>query len=52
MKLYVSNIVESYKDSIIGHLVNSGTSDFSLNMVQCWRACTVYEKNRDLSMVM
>ena len=35
MKLYVYDTEESYKDTIIGHLGNSGTSDLSLNIVKC-----------------
>ena len=41
MKIYVSNIEESYKDTIIGHLVNSGIADLLLHIVQCWRAYAV-----------
>ena len=52
MKLYVSNIEESYKGTIIGLLVNPGTSDLLLNIVQCWRACSVNEENRALPMVL
>ena len=37
-KLYVSDIEEYYKDTIFGHLGNSGTSDLILHIVQCWRA--------------
>ena len=29
MKIYVSEIAESYKEKIIGHLVNAGTADFT-----------------------
>ena len=43
MKLYVSDIEESYKDTIIGNLGNSGTEDLLLQIVQCWRACAVNE---------
>ena len=52
MKLYVSDIEESYKDTIIGHLGNSGTSDLLLQMVQCWRECKVDVENQYLSMVL
>ena len=52
MKLYVSDIVESYKDSIIGNLVNSGTADLLLHIVQCWNACVVDEENKYLPIVM
>ena len=50
-KLYLSNIVESYKDSIIGHFGNSGTADLLLHIVQCWSAYAFYEYNRSLPMV-
>ena len=50
MKLYVFAIEESYKDTIIGHLVNSGTSDLLLHILHCWRACAVNEENWDLAM--
>ena len=43
MKLYVYDIEESYKDTIIGNLENSGTADLLLHIVQCWRACAVNE---------
>ena len=43
MKLYVFDIEESYKDTIIGRLVNPVTEDLLLHMVQCWRACVVDE---------
>ena len=33
MKLYVSDIEESYKDKIIGHMVNSSTTDSLLHIV-------------------
>ena len=34
MKLYVSDIVQSYKDIIMGHLGNVGTEDLLLHVVQ------------------
>ena len=43
MKLYVSNIEESYKDTSIDHLLNSGKEDSLLHMVNYWRACEVNE---------
>ena len=43
MNLYVSDIEESYKDTIISHLVNSGTVDLLLQIVQCRYACAVDE---------
>ena len=45
MKLYVSDIEELYKDTIINHLVNSDTVDLLLHIVQCWRGCAVNEEN-------
>ena len=48
MKLYVSDILESYKYTIIGNLVNSGTVDLLLNLVQCWRECAANEENQTL----
>ena len=35
MNIYVSNIVESYKGTIVGQLVNAGTLYLLLNIVQC-----------------
>ena len=52
MKLYVFDIEESYKDTIIGHLLNSGTADLLLHIVRCWRACAVGEEKQVLSMVL
>ena len=43
MKLYVSNIAESYKDTIIGHLVN---------LVIAQRAYVVDKENQPLPMVL
>ena len=51
-KLYVSNAVESYKCTIIGHLGNAGTSCLLFRIVQCWRACAVDKENWALPMVM
>ena len=41
MIFFVLNIVESYKDTIIGHLRNTGTADLLPRIVQCWRVCTI-----------
>ena len=43
MKLYVSDIEELYRDTIIGHLINSGTAYLLLRIVECWSACAVDE---------
>ena len=40
MNIYVSNIDKSYKDTIIGNIVNSGTEYLLLHIVQYCRACT------------
>ena len=52
MKLYLPDIKESYKDTIIGHLRNSGTTDLLLRIVQYLRACAVDEEKRALPMVL
>ena len=51
MNIDVSNIVESYKDTIIGHLGNAGTSYLLPHIVQCWCACAVDKNNWDLHIV-
>ena len=43
MKLYVSDIEESYKGTIIGHLGNSVTANLLLHMVHFLSACAVTE---------
>ena len=48
----MSDIEESYKDTIIGHLGNSGTAYLLLHTVQCWRACAVDEENWNLPMIL
>ena len=48
----MSDIEESYKDTIIGHLGNSGTADLLLHTVKCWHACAVNEENQALYMVL
>ena len=45
MKLYVSDIVEPYKDSIIGCLGNSGTAYLLLHILQSRIECAVEERN-------
>ena len=52
MKLYVSNTEESYKDTIIDHMGNSGTADLLLHIVQCWCVCKVDEEKRALFVVL
>ena len=52
MKIYVSCSVESYKDKIIGHLVNTLTVDLFLHSVQCQNACTVDEENPNIPVVL
>ena len=52
MKLYLCDIEESYKDTIIVHLGNAGTADLLLGILQCWCTCTVNVENSDLPMVL
>ena len=51
MKVHVSDIEESYKDTIIGYLGNSGTDDLLLHIVQCWHVCVVNEEKWSTLMV-
>ena len=44
MKLYVSDIEEPYKDTIIFHFGNLGTSDLLLDIVQFWHECAAVEQ--------
>ena len=39
MNIYVSDIEESYKDTIIGHLGDSETVGALLHIVKCWSEC-------------
>ena len=48
----MSDIEASYKDTIIGNLVNSGIAYLLLHPVQCWSACEFYEENKALSFVL
>ena len=48
----MSDIEESYKDTIISHIEYSVTSDLLLHIVQCWIACEVNKENQDLPMVL
>ena len=41
----MSNIEESYKDTIIGHMGNSGISNLLSHILQCRRECSVNEEN-------
>ena len=43
--------MESYKDSVIGHLGNLGTVYLLLHIVKCWHAYAFYEDNWVLHMV-
>ena len=52
MKLYVSDIAESYNNTIICHLGNLVTKYLLLHILQCWHACEVDKYNCDLSMVL
>ena len=48
----MSDIVESYKDTIISNLGNAGTSYLLLHIVQCCRACAVDKDNQALPMAL
>ena len=52
IKLYVSDVEESYRGTIIVNMANSGKLDLSLHIVQCWRACVVNEENQYLTLVL
>ena len=52
MKLYVSNIDESYKDTIIENLGNSGIADLILHILQCWCIFIVDELKLDIPIVL
>ena len=52
IKLYVANIEESYKDTIIGHLVISYIAYLLLYIVQYFPKCSVNEEKWDLTMVL
>ena len=43
MNLYVSDIEESYKETIINHMLGSGAADLLLHIVQCCHAFVVIE---------
>ena len=48
----MSDIEESYKNTIVGHLVNSGTEDLLLHIVQCWREFSFNEEKLKLPIFM
>ena len=52
MSSYVSDIMESYKDTIIGYLGNIDTADFLPHILQFWRACAVDKENQALPVVL
>ena len=52
MKLYVSDIEESFKDTIIVNMGNLGTAYLLLHIVQCWGACADNEGNQALPLVL
>ena len=53
MKIYVSDIVELYKDMVIFPLVNSSTIYLSLHIVQCWHTCVLNnEQTRYLPVIL
>ena len=52
MKLFVSGIVESYRDKSIGHLRNLGKTNLLLHIVQCWHVFEVDKENWGLTIVL
>ena len=48
----MSDVVELYRNTIIGHLINAGTPDLLLLMIQCWRVYKVGKENQSLHMVL
>ena len=52
MKIYVSDLEESFKRTIIGHLGNSGTEYLLLHIEQGWRKCAVDEEKPAIPMVL
>ena len=52
MKLYISDVEESYKDTIIGHLGNLRIEDLLLHIVYCWSLCAFDEDKLYLPMVL
>ena len=44
--------VESYKETILGPLINSGKEDLLLHTVKCWNAYAVDEKNWSIHTVL
>ena len=52
MKLCVSDIVESYKDTIMGYIFNACKLDLLLHIVQWCRACAVDKNKWDIYIVL
>ena len=52
MKIYVSENVEYYKNTIIGYLGNASTADLLLHIVQRCHICDFYEDNWDTPVVL
>ena len=48
----MSDIEESFKNTIICHLGNSVTTYLLLHIVKCLRACEVNEENKAQTMVL
>ena len=44
--------MESYKDTIVGCLVKTGTADLLLHILKFWRGCEVNEGNQTLPVVL
>ena len=53
IKIYVSEIVKLYKDTIIISLNNCGNKDLFIHIVQCWSACFIHnDQERSLPVVL
>ena len=52
MNLYGYDIQESYKETIIGHTGNLGTTYLLFQIVQCWCACAADEEKLALTLVL
>ena len=52
MNIYVSDILKSYKDTIIGFLVDTDSAELLSCILKLLCVCAVYEENQALSVVM
>ena len=52
MNIYVSDSLELYKDTFIGHLENTVAVYLLLHLVQCWYEFDVDESNQAIPVVL